>query len=85
MFYDRNVLSCTLPQNLRYKVQSTVQVHVQVQGRTSLTYALNAVTHSVSAVATEQEIETAPPARIITCKLSSTVKFMLNVWKDALL
>ena len=39
MFYDRNVLFCTLPQNLRYKVQSTVQVHVQVQGRTSLTYA----------------------------------------------
>ena len=38
MFYDRNVLFCTLPQNLRYKVQSTVQVHVQVQGRTSLTY-----------------------------------------------
>jgi len=38
MFYDRNALFCTLPQNLRYKVQSTVQVHVQVQGRTSLTY-----------------------------------------------
>ena len=38
MFYDRNVLFCTLPQNLRYKVQSTVQVQVQVQGHTSLTY-----------------------------------------------
>ena len=40
-FLYLDVLLLYLSQNLRYKVQSTVQVHVQVQVYTSVTYGFN--------------------------------------------
>ena len=49
-----------------------------------VTFLHNHSVNSALAVVTELEIKIAPHARIITCKLRYRVKFMLNVWRDAL-